>query len=77
MHFIIILFFGIANVLSNPSNYELLKLTKILHITDFHYDKDYNTNGTVSKFCHEIANIQGENLGKFGEYNCDSSEVRK
>lgn len=46
---------------------------KLLQISDFHYDPKYKKDGDENKLCHgSVPNI---NLGKYGNYHCDSPDV--
>jgi hypothetical protein len=50
---------------------------QVLQITDFHFDKDYDQYGDITNFCHRSGNEpQREDIGEFGNYHCDSPEVK-
>lgn len=58
--------------------FKLVAGGQVLQITDFHYDKDYNRYGDINKACHLDANATpGEDIGEFGNYICDSPQVRQ
>lgn len=70
----IIIFFEIINAAPFSDVNYLFKYSKILQFTDFHYDKDYNVNGSTKNYCHKTPN-SNETLNSLGDYNCDSPEV--
>ncbi|VDM98756.1 unnamed protein product [Thelazia callipaeda] len=48
---------------------------KILQITDIHLDVDYSVRGDSKEMCHEKSMKITANLGRFGDYMCDSPDV--
>lgn len=49
---------------------------RLLHITDFHYDRDYDVQGLVAEKCHK-GSVTPPNgtLGQYGDYTCDAPMV--
>jgi sphingomyelin phosphodiesterase acid-like 3 len=47
---------------------------KILQISDFHYDANYDPTGDVKTLCHadKNGNTANVNLGQYGNYSCDA-----
>uniref|UniRef100_T1ITT5 Uncharacterized protein n=1 Tax=Strigamia maritima TaxID=126957 RepID=T1ITT5_STRMM len=42
------------------------------HVTDFHLDVNYSTNGNPTKMCWRTNTINDMELSKYGNYKCDS-----
>lgn len=57
------------------------KIGRILHLTDFHVDVNYDTEtGLISAFCHSSNKSPGQiadgrPAGKFGDRHCDAPKV--
>ncbi|CAN8025234.1 unnamed protein product [Ixodes persulcatus] len=46
------------------------------HVTDFHYDKEYNIHGDRNSMCHLVPNRPGSgDIGPYGDVKCDAPRL--
>lgn len=56
--------------------YSLASSGRVLHISDLHYNAEYDPQGDPKNNCHRTATSKsGDGLGRFGNYSCDASTV--